>query len=86
MNTLSTRTLGILGILSGFAAFFLLVSPYYYFLGRTAYIPKTNPDFGYFLPKSLEAWFFLALALSLLTFSFVALVMFIKRKKAEKTF
>jgi hypothetical protein len=59
-----------------------LISPYY-FLGRQEYIPKRNPDFGYFLPKSLEAWFFLVLALSLLAFSIVALALFIKRKRAE---
>lgn len=82
-KTLPTRTLGIIGLLSGATAFFLLIFPYYYFLGRQAYIPKRNPDFGYFLPKSLEAWFFLILAISFLAFSILALVFYIQRKKAE---
>lgn len=78
-KTLSTRTFGLIGLLSGATAFFLLIFPYY-FLGRQEYIPKSNPDLGYFLPKSPEAWFFLILALSLLALSFVTLAFYIRAK------
>lgn len=60
---MSARALGILGFLTGALGFFLLIFPYY-LLGREAYIPKSNPDMGYFLPKYLEAWILLILAIS----------------------
>jgi len=53
--------------------------PYYYVLGRQAYIPKTNPDLGYFMPKSPEAWLFLIAALSFLALSLTALAFFVRR-------
>ena len=83
MKTLPTRTLGIALFLSIVGtALFLLIFPYY-FLGREAYIPKGNPDFGYFLPKSLEAWFFLIAALSFLALSFITLAFHIRKNQAE---
>jgi len=86
LNTLSIRTLGILGILSGATGFFLLIFPYYYSPGREAYIPKRNPDFGYFLPKTLGAWLFLILALAMLVFSMVVLGFYLQRKKSERKY
>jgi len=66
---LSIRTIGVFSLLC-YAFFFLLlllIFPDYSYLSR------------YLRPKSLEAWFFYILALSLLAFSIVALV-FIQRK------
>jgi hypothetical protein len=63
-------------LLSLGASIFLLVAPYQYFLGREHYIPKANPDLGYFLPKSFEAWFFLILALIFLGLFFVSFALF----------
>jgi NADH:ubiquinone oxidoreductase subunit 3 (subunit A) len=80
---LSTRTLGTISLLSGATFFFLLLFPYYYYPGRQAYIPKTNPDLGYFLPKSSEAWAFLILALAFLTLSIGALALFIRTKARQ---
>lgn len=65
---LSIRTIGVFSLLC-YAFFFLLlllIFPDYSYLSR------------YLRPKSLEAWFFYILALSLLAFSIVALV-FIQR-------
>ena len=80
MQKMSTRTLGILGFLTGFFGLFLLIFPYY-FLGPEAYIPKSNPDMGYFLPKYLEAWIMLLLALFLLTISMVALASYVRKRQ-----
>lgn len=82
IKTLSTRTLGVISLLSGAAFFILLILPYYYFLGRQAYIPKANPDWGYYMPKSPEAWVFLIVALSFLSLSFGSLAFYIRRKQA----
>jgi hypothetical protein len=83
MKTLSTRTtLVIIVLLIVATALLLLIFPYYY-LGREVYIPKSNPDLGYFLPKSLEAWFFLIAALSFLALSFFTLAFYIRREQAE---
>lgn len=78
---LSTRTLGIISLLSGATFFFFLAFPYYYYPGKQSYITKTNPDLGYFLPKSSEAWAFLILALAFLALSMAALAFFIRRKQ-----
>lgn len=83
-KAISDRTLGIVSLVSFLAFFILLMLPYYYILGRQAYIPKTNPDFGYFVPESPEAWLFLIVSLSFLGGSLTALVFFLRRKQAEK--
>jgi hypothetical protein len=77
-KSLSNRTLGIVSLLC-FSAFFILLVPYYYILGRQAYITKTNPDLGYFLPNSPEAWTFLGAALFFLTLAIVTMSFFIRR-------
>jgi len=78
-KSLSNRTLVIVS-LSSFSAFFILLTvPYYYILGRQAYITKTNPDLGYFLPNSPEAWTFLIAALCFLTLSIATMSFFIRR-------
>jgi uncharacterized protein YneF (UPF0154 family) len=83
MKTLPTRTtLAIIVLLIVATFLFLLIFPYY-FLGREAYIPKSNPDYGYFLPKSLEAWLFFAVAWAFFALSFVILAFYIRRKQAE---
>jgi hypothetical protein len=79
MKVLSNRILGIVSLLSGAIFFFLLVFPYYYLLGRQSYVPKSNPDFGYVIPKSPEAWFFLILALLFLAVSVISLGFFIRK-------
>lgn len=61
-NAVSTLVLSIITIFS-ITAFALLISVPYNYLGRAQYTPKSNPDLGYFLPKSSEAWFFFILAL-----------------------
>jgi uncharacterized membrane protein YpjA len=83
-KAISDRTLSIVSLLSGLSFFILLMFPYYYILGRQAYIPKTNPDFGYFLPKSPEAWLFLTASLSFLGVSLTALVFFLRRNKLKR--
>jgi hypothetical protein len=75
----STRTLGIVSLLSFLAFFLLLMLPYYYILGKQAYVPKTNPDLGYFMPKSPEAWLFLIAALSFLVLSLGVLASLVRR-------
>jgi hypothetical protein len=79
IKMLSTRTLGIVSLLSGAIFFFFLVFPYYYLLGRQSYVPKANPDFGYVISKSPEAWFFLMLALLFLAVSIISLAFFIRK-------
>jgi len=78
-RVISVRTLGIVSLSSFLASFILLMLPYYYILGRQAYIPKTNPDLGYFMPKSPEAWLFLIVALSFLALALTALTFFVRR-------
>ncbi|MEM3088623.1 MAG: hypothetical protein QXP20_05880 [Candidatus Bathyarchaeia archaeon] len=77
---MSIRTLGTLGFLMGAFGLFMLIFPYY-ILGPEAYIPKSNPDMGYFLPKYLEAWIMLLLALFLLTISMVALASYVRKRQ-----
>jgi len=79
MKTLLDRTLGIF-VLPLVTALFLLIFPYYY-LGREAYFPKSNPDYGYFMPKSLEAWFLFAVAWVLFALSFITLAVYTRRIK-----
>lgn len=76
-KALSTRTLGIISLLSGAAFFILLILPYYYLLGRQSYIPKANPNLGYYMPKSPEARVVLIVALSFLALSIIAFMLFI---------
>jgi len=54
----TARVYGIIAILSFIIYMVLIICPYYFWLGREAYIPKSNPDWGYVSPKSLEAWIF----------------------------
>lgn len=75
---MSTRTLGILGFLTGAFGLFLLIFPYY-ILGPEAYIPKSNPEMGYFLPKYLEAWIMLTLAVFLLLSSMILLAFYVRK-------
>jgi hypothetical protein len=79
-KALSTRTLGVISLLSGAAFFILLTVPYYYFLGRQSYIPKANPDWGYYMPKSPEAWVLLIVALSFLALSIGAFAFMLKKQ------
>jgi len=77
---MSIRTLKILGFLMGAFGLLLLIFPYY-ILGPEAYIPKSNPEMGYFLPKYLEAWIMLILALILLIFSMILLAIYVYRRQ-----
>jgi NADH:ubiquinone oxidoreductase subunit 3 (subunit A) len=79
-KALSTRTLGVISLLSGAAFFILLTLPYYYF--PQSYIPKANPDWEYYMPKSPEAWVVLIVALSFLALSIGAFA-FIFKKQSE---
>ncbi len=53
---------GLLFVFSLIACVVLLLGPYYYFLGQQQYVPKGNPDWGYILPRTVEAWSCLVLA------------------------
>jgi hypothetical protein len=77
-KALSSRTLGVISLLSGAAFFILLTVPYYYF--PQSYIPKANPDWGYYMPKSAEAWVVLVVALSFLGLSVGAFALIIKKQ------
>ncbi|MEM2947290.1 MAG: hypothetical protein QXN96_03510 [Candidatus Bathyarchaeia archaeon] len=77
---MSIRTLGTLGFLMGAFGLFLLISPYY-FLEQEAYVPKSKPDMGYFLPKYLEAWIILTLAVFLLLSSMILLTFYIRKRQ-----
>jgi len=79
-KALSTRTLGVISLLSGVAFFILLILPYHYF--PQSYIPKANPEWGYYMPKSPEAWVVLIIALSFLALS-IGAFMFILKKQSE---
>jgi len=74
----STRILGVITVLSFAASILLFIFPYYY-LGREQYIPKSNPDAGYFMPKSSEAWSFLILALILLALGSITAMLLWKK-------
>ena len=77
-KALSTRTLGVISLLSGAAFFILLTLPYYYF--PQSYIPKANPVYGYYMPKSAEAWVALVVALCFLALSIGAFALIIKKQ------
>lgn len=77
---------GILGLvlaLSFALSIFLIMFPYYYFLGVDHYIPKSNPALGYFMPKSPEAWFFLILGLFFLALGIATTMLLWKRLRDE---
>ena len=69
-------TLGLVGSISLTVSFILLGCPYYYWLGREAYIPKNNPDAGYIIPQTPEAWTYYIFGVFFLGLSFVAFVLF----------
>jgi hypothetical protein len=83
-QAVSTLALAIITIFN-IIAFALLISVPYYYLGRQQYIPKSNPDLGYFLPKSFEAWFLFILALLFFGLFWVTLVVFY-RKISDKDY
>ncbi len=82
-KTVPTWVLGALTIFNISAFVFLIIAPYYYFLGKEQYIPKSNPDLGYFLPKTLEAWFFLILALVFFALFWVTFALFYRRIRGK---
>jgi len=82
IKELSSRTLGVIIVLT-FAVFFLLLILPYYVIGKEQYIPKSNPIFGYFLPKSLEAWLLFILSWTFFALSMIVLAFFIRRKQDE---
>jgi hypothetical protein len=84
-KAVSARTLGVISVSSFLTFFVLLILPYYYILGRQAYIPKTNPDWGYYMPNSPEAWLFLIIALSFLALALTALALALRRKTGALT-
>lgn len=77
-EALSIRTLGVISLLSGAAFFILLTLPYYYF--PQSYIPKANPEYGYYMPKSPEAWVALIVALSFLGLSIGVFALMLKKQ------
>jgi len=83
LKMILTERLGILAIFNLAVSIFLILAPYYYFIGKQNYIPKSNPDLGYFMPKSFEAWFFLLLALIFLGLFFVTFVLFYRKIRSK---
>jgi hypothetical protein len=67
---------GLFFVFSFIACVVLLMGPYYYFLGQQQYIPKGNPDLGYIMPRTVEAWLCLGFALTFLGLAFVAFAQF----------
>lgn len=82
-KTSGTLILGAIAALNFVLSCFFLLFPYYYYLGVEHYIPKTNPALGYFMPKSLEAWFFLILALIFLALCFATGLLLWKKLRDE---
>jgi hypothetical protein len=82
-KTLGTLILGFIAVLNFVLFSFFLLFPYYYYLGVEHYIPKANPDMGFFMPKSSEAWFFLILALVFLALGFATSMLLWKKLRDE---
>lgn len=80
-KTLSSRSIGMLAFGVTVLALFLLSFPYYY--SPQSYIPKNNPDLGYYMPNTLEAWIALAAALALLMLG-VILIYFYGKKRVKE--
>lgn len=78
---LSSRSLGVLAFGVTLVSVFLLIFPYYY--SPQSYIPKDNPDLGYYMPNTLEAWIALAVALVLLAFGLILIYLYGKKRVAE---
>lgn len=86
MVTLKRKVaLGVIGFSSLAIAIVLLHYPYYYWLGQEAYIPKSNPDAGYVLPQSPEAWIYFIFGVFFLVFSFIILATF-RRTETGRSF
>ena len=85
LRLILTEPLGIFAIFNLAASIILITAPYY-FLGRQHYIPKSNPDLGYVLPNSFEAWFFLILALIFLGLFFVSFALFYRKISSKGLF
>jgi len=77
---LSLQILLSLIVLNFLLFFFLLTTPYYWFLGAQYYIPKANPIWGFMMPNSPEAWFFLVLAFVFLAFWVVSVMLLIWKR------
>jgi uncharacterized membrane protein YhaH (DUF805 family) len=78
-----TWLLGALTLFNISAFVFLILAPYYVFLGKEQYIPKSNPDLGYFMPKTAEAWFFLVLALVFFALFWLTFALFYRRIRGK---
>jgi hypothetical protein len=83
LKMIFTERLGLAALFNLAASIFLLSVPYYYFLGKQHYIPKSNPDLGYFLPNSFEAWFFLILALVFFGLFWVTFALFYRKIRSK---
>jgi hypothetical protein len=82
VRELSSRTLGLIAVLT-FVVFFLLLTLPYYVIGEEQYIPKRNPIFGYVLPNSLEAWLLFIFSWVFFALSMAVLALLIRRKQDE---
>jgi hypothetical protein len=67
---------GLIGSLSLILSFILIGGPYYYWLGQEHYAPKTNPDAGFVLPQTPEAWTYFVSGVLFLGVSVIAFVRF----------
>ena len=81
VTNLSSRSIGVIALITGLVSFLLLSVPYYLF--PSFYVPKSNPVWGYRLPATLEGWTILALALLLLAATTIVLSFYAKRRIEE---
>jgi small-conductance mechanosensitive channel len=80
-ENLSSRSLGIIALAIGIMGFLLIAFPYYLF--PQFYNPKSNPDWGYHAPNTLEAWIVLSMALLLIMFALVVTYFYGLKRLAE---
>lgn len=79
MNTkeMPTRILGLITVVTGTAAFCLLVVPYMLF--PQFYVPKANATMGYTMPATLEGWAFMIAGLVLMFITIIFVKMYRSR-------
>ena len=79
MNTknISTRTLGLVAVVTGAVAFCLLVVPYMLF--PQFYVPKANATMGYTMPATSEGWAFMIAGLVLMFITIIFVKMYRSR-------
>lgn len=81
IGTVSTRTMGGLGVGSLLLGFTFLAAPYLLFPG--SYTPKANAAWGYSEPATVEAWIVLGAAIGLIFLSVIAFTLYGAKLKSQ---